>query len=178
MTNTAGKQLGTKALFQQQQQSLNRQAKPGPVIIADGLRTPENIGGLMRLADAMGSRRVVLVDDMRIDISGKKISRIARETEKSIEIDCVSKNEFLHNCSGLQPMIALELTTCAESLLNVKLPEQCSLVIGSERHGISEEILDKCQRAVFIPMYGINGSMNVTHALAIALYEWRKQHAG
>lgn len=178
MTDTVGKQLGTKALFQQQQQSLNRQVKPGPVIIADGLKSPENIGGLIRLADAMGSTKVLLVGDERIDMSGKKISRVARGTDKHIDIQCIPKIEFLGSCGGLQPMIALELTTRAENLLCTDLPEQCSLVIGSERHGISEEVLDKCQRAVFIPMYGINGSMNVTHALAIALYEWRKQHSG
>ena len=178
MTNAAGKQLGTQALFKQQQQSLHRRVKPGPVIIADGLRTPENIGALIRLADAMGSKRVVLVDDEGIDINSKKISRIARGTDKHIEIQSILKQNFLDTCGSLQPMIALELTTRAENLLETDLPEKCSLVIGSERHGISAEILDKCQRAVFIPMYGINGSMNVTHALAIALYEWRKQHTG
>jgi len=178
MTDNAGKQLGTRALFQQQQLSLNRQIKPGPVIIADGLRTPENIGGLIRLADAMGSRKVLLVGDERIDLSSKKISRVSRGTEKHIKIECIPKIEFLSNCGSLQPLIAIELTTRAENLLSTDLPEQCSLVIGSERHGISAEILDKCQKAVFIRMYGINGSMNVTHALAIALYEWRKQHSG
>ncbi|HEY9052502.1 MAG TPA: TrmH family RNA methyltransferase, partial [Gammaproteobacteria bacterium] len=101
-----------------------------------------------------------------------------RGTDKHIEIQSILKQNFLDTCGSLQPMIALELTTRAENLLETDLPEQCSLVIGSERHGISAEILDKCQRAVFIPMYGINGSMNVTHSLAIALYEWRKQHTG
>jgi len=25
-------------------------------------------------------------------------------------------------------------------------------------------------------MFGVNGSMNVTHALAVALFEWRRRH--
>lgn len=176
MTENAGKQLGTHVLFQQQQQSQSKQARPAPVIIADGLRTPENIGGLIRLADAMGSRQILLVDDAESGFSSKKISRIARGTDKHIEIDQVSKQELLGRSADLQPMIAIELTTKAENLLETALPAQCSLVVGSERHGISEEVLGCCQRSVFIPMYGINGSMNVTHALAMVLYEWRKQH--
>ncbi|WP_373693577.1 hypothetical protein [Limnofasciculus baicalensis] len=38
-------------------------------------------------------------------------------------------------------------------------------------------MLEHCQQAVQIPMYGVNGSMNVTHALAIVLFEWRIQHS-
>ncbi len=175
MTENAGKQLGTKALFQQQQQSQTKQARTGPVIIADGLRTPENIGSLIRLADAMGSKRVLLVGE-ETDLSSKKISRIARGTDKHIEIEQIPKQQFLNRSAGLQPLIAIELTTQSENLLETALPTQCSLVVGSERHGISEEVLGCCQRSVYIPMFGINGSMNVTHALAMVLYEWRRQH--
>ena len=176
MTDETGKQWGTSELFELQQASLNKQAKPAPMIIADGLRTPENLGAVIRLADAMGSRRILLVNNEPHETMTRKISRISRGTDRHIEINQVSKSEFLNNCASFQPMIALELTTKAQNLLNTLLPEQCSLVIGSERHGISEEVLEKCQQAVYIPMFGINGSMNVTHALAIMLFEWRRQH--
>ena len=73
-------------------------------------------------------------------------------------------------------MIAIEITSKSTSILNTQLAEQCVLVIGNEKHGIAEDVLNMCSNAVHIPMFGGNGSMNVSHALAIVLYEWRRQN--
>ncbi|TNF35221.1 MAG: hypothetical protein EP315_06250, partial [Gammaproteobacteria bacterium] len=84
MTDKTGTQLDTDTLFQQQRNSTTRLARPAPVIIADGLRTPENIGSVLRLADAMGSRRLILITEEPIDTGSRKLSRIARGAERCI----------------------------------------------------------------------------------------------
>lgn len=48
------------------------------------------------------------------------------------------------------------------------------LVVGNERHGISEELLKKIELKVHINMYGRNSSMNVSQAAGIAFYEISK----
>jgi tRNA G18 (ribose-2'-O)-methylase SpoU len=45
------------------------------------------------------------------------------------------------------------------------------LVIGHEAHGIPKPILDMCQEAMHLPMYGVNTSMNVAMAAGIAVYD-------
>lgn len=173
----AGKQLDSQALYECQQQSNKLSDKEvGPVIIATGLRTPENIASVLRVADAAYSNHVIFISDKNHMIEfTNKIQRLSRNTDKNIAIEQYDVEEFLELYNSLPEMIAVEITTLSENIFRASLPDKCCLVIGSESHGINKQVLDKCQRAVHIPMYGENGSMNVSHALAISLFEWRRQ---
>ncbi len=175
INKNAGKQLDSKYLYKQQKKVIeDGRLKEGPVIIATNLHSPENIGGLLRIADAAGCRKVILINEEKIDF-GKKIQNIARNTEKNIEIIQCDFNEFLKIKDRLHKLVAIEITDSSDNVFNTSLPDICSFVIGNERHGISENILNLCHQAVHIPMYGVNGSMNVIQALAISLFEWRRQ---
>ena len=85
-------------------------------------------------------------------------------------------DEFLDLQSDLPPLVALEITTQSENIYTTThLSENMGLVIGSERHGIPENVLAMCQAAVHLPMMGVNSSMNVAMALGIGLYEWHRR---
>jgi tRNA G18 (ribose-2'-O)-methylase SpoU len=45
------------------------------------------------------------------------------------------------------------------------------LVLGSERHGLSQEIIELADAAVAIPMFGMANSINVATAAAIVLHQ-------
>ena len=174
----AGHQIDSQTLYERQQKinTLPVHHQAAPVIIASNLRTPENIAAVLRLADAAFSNRVIFVNDKNQTIEfNHKIQRLSRNTDKDIQIEQYEVDDFLNMCHQLPDMIAVEITTQSTNILNSDLPDKCSLVIGNESHGIHKQILEKCQHAVHIPMYGKNGSMNVTHALAISLFEWRRQ---
>lgn len=176
--NPAGRQLDTQALRRRQRKAGEATTLcPAPVVIVNGLRTPENIGSILRHCDAAGCKQVVLVD-CDYDAQSKKITRIARSSDQHLHIEALSKREFIERITEWPPLIAIEITTASRDLYASALPEQCGLLVGSERHGIDGELLSLCAAAVHIPMYGINGSMNVSHALTLALYEWRRQRGG
>ena len=173
----AGSQIDSQILYERLQAS-NRDATriPAPIIIAMGLRTPDNIASVLRLADAAYSIRVIFVSNIKDNIEfDKKIQRMSRDTDKNITIEQYNIESFLALCSELPVMIAIEITTQSVDVFDSTLPNECCLVIGNESHGVDQQVLDRCQSAVHIPMYGNNGSMNVTHALAISLFEWRRQ---
>ncbi len=50
-----------------------------------------------------------------------------------------------------------------------------ALVMGAEDHGISPEVLRECDTFVSIPMFGKIGSLNVSVATAVAVYEVVRQ---
>jgi tRNA G18 (ribose-2'-O)-methylase SpoU len=50
------------------------------------------------------------------------------------------------------------------------------LIIGSEREGLSQEILDRLDAVVEIPVYGVPASLNVVTAATMAVYEYCRQH--
>lgn len=173
----AGAQLDSQTLYERQK--ARRAAgtiSPGPAIVAAGLRVPENLGMVLRLADAAGAARVVFVnDDAPIQT---RIRKTARNADTFVPWEICDTETFLEEyVPALRPLIAVELTTRSTNLFETELPEHCTLVVGGEQHGIPDAILPVCERAVHIPLYGVNGSMNVTHALAVAVFEWRRQHS-
>jgi 23S rRNA (guanosine2251-2'-O)-methyltransferase len=158
-TTTPGPQLDGQALYERQKAT--RAASPGPAIIAAGLKAPENMGGVLRLADAAGSRQVWFVGSHDSPASCARLRRTARSCDSFIRWAFCSLDSFLAQSDAFQPLIAIELTTDSRRLFETALPDPCAIVIGSERHGIPGPLLARCRAAVHIPMYGVNGSMNV-----------------
>jgi TrmH family RNA methyltransferase len=61
------------------------------------------------------------------------------------------------------------------SLSQAEFTGDCCIVVGSEGHGISPEILAACAEAVAIPMANAVDSLNVSAATAVFLYEVNRQ---
>ncbi len=176
-SSLAGEKIHSQELYLRQK---TVQPVTGPSIIADNLRTPANIASVFRLADAVAAQQIFFLRDDDGEGSGspehnKTIEKLSRHTT-AIKTCYYSRDEFIAVHESLSPLIAIELTDKASNVFASRLPANCSFVIGSERHGISDKILKHCDSAVCVPMFGSNGSMNVSHALAICLYEWHRQH--
>ena len=82
---------------------------------------------------------------------------------------------FLDIKHRYQHIAALEITDQSRPLHNSDICQIDAVIIGHESTGIRQRVLDICEQAIHIQMYGINGSMNISHALAIFLFEWRRQ---
>ncbi|MEI7769307.1 MAG: TrmH family RNA methyltransferase [Chloroflexales bacterium] len=174
--SASGVQLEGQILYERQRAlRAERRFPPAPQIVAAQLRAPDNIGGVLRLADAAGSDRVVFIGDAGPD--HKRTHRAARSCDALVPWEVCSLAQFLQARGAFRPLIALEITSASGNIFSTQLPADCTFVIGSERHGIPEALLAVCDQAIHIPMYGTNGSMNVTHALGVALFEWRRQQA-
>ena len=57
----------------------------------------------------------------------------------------------------------------------VDFSEPCAIIMGSEDEGVSQELLDKCDRNIRIPMVANFDSLNVSVSTGIVLYEAMKQ---
>jgi tRNA G18 (ribose-2'-O)-methylase SpoU len=171
---TPGEQLAGQLLYERQRALRERlRFPPAPQIVAAQLHAPDNIGAVLRLADAAASSRVVFVGDS--DHDHRRMSKVARSCDALVAWDVYSVERFLDERETFQPLVALEITSTSRAIFTTQLPADCSFVIGNERHGIPAALLAACDQAIHIPMYGTNGSMNVTHALGVALFEWRRQ---
>lgn len=144
------------------------------VIVAENIRTPENTGMIMRLADAFGIEKIFFVGEHAIDLT-TKVKRASRNTYKTMryEFRKDGKSEISELMKAGYQSIALEITQNSQSLynFNADVHEKLVLVVGSERQGISEELLQLCHHHYHIPMFGENSSINVVNALAIGLFK-------
>lgn len=145
-----------------------------PIIIADSLKTPENLGNIIRLADNVGAKKVLFLDiDSNIRLS--KIKKTASSSYQSVLWEFCSLHELNSKIPESYQWIAVETTSDSVNMYRYKLPEKAAFFVGNEKDGIRNDILNNCQQITHIPIIGNNTSLNVSHALAIALFEWQRQ---
>lgn len=136
---------------------------------------PRNVGAAFRLADAAGLSGLILGGTTPRP-PHPKIAKTARSTVGSVNwITTDETTDFLRKRkeAGCQ-LFALEITDESHSLFDlasVGLGEgPIYLIAGNESSGVSQELLDLCDAAVHLPMYGQNTSMNVSVSLGAAVY--------
>jgi len=147
------------------------------VLVADQVLRPTNVGSLLRLADAFGIEKLIL-GGPPIELN-RKVWNTSRATEKVVAfeqtIDTLFELQKLRSEGYL--LMGLEITSTSTPLTKIefKKSQKIALVVGAERYGISENILNILDDCYHIEMYGQNSSMNVAQATSIALYELTKK---
>lgn len=146
-----------------------------PIIIADNLRTPENMGSVLRLAANIGAENVLFIKSISEQYRGWKIKKTASGADEKVKWQFINKDELQNNIPAGYHLIAVETAESSSSLFETKLPEKSAFIIGNEIYGIGEELLSIADYTVYIPIPGVISSLNVTHALGIVIFEWFRQ---
>lgn len=140
-------------------------------ILLQSVEYPANVGSIFRLADGAGVSEMILTG-ITPTPPHPTIEKIGRAKSKNVnwryEKDPLEAANSLKN-EGYQ-LVALELVGEAIPYHVYTYPDRTCLVVGHEDHGLTKAMLDICDSAVFIPMYGKGRSHNVHAALAIVLY--------
>jgi len=145
-----------------------------PIIAAWQIINPENIGNIIRLADNVGAKKVfILGADFHLRLSS--IKKTAGLSFNRVHLSFVTPEEFFGDLDPDYRVIGIETSSDSVNIFKEKLPDKIAFVLGNERHGLPESILEKCRVKVHIPMTGPCKSMNVSHALSVALFEWQRQ---
>lgn len=147
---------------------------PHPTLVADHLMTPDNIGALIRLADNIGASEVCFLgkeDEHRLG----KVRRAAASSRDNIRWYFSDEGNLRRIVPEGKTIVAIETADNATSIYDTRLPEDVAFVVGSESHGLSEDLLSQCDMVVYIPVPGPTRSLNVSHAAAVALFEWQRQ---
>jgi tRNA (guanosine-2'-O-)-methyltransferase len=144
-------------------------------LILDGLGTPANVGGIARSAAAYRVDHVWLAGPTPA-FEEPGVGRTALGTDKYLESTRVATTLEAIAAARAEGyrVLALELTDDALALHEQPPADATCLVIGHEDHGVGKAALAACDGAVYLPMLGKVGSLNVATATAIALYELRR----
>ncbi len=90
----------------------------------------------------------------------------------------ISENDFYSFLNKDFELVVLETCEGSKNIYDEKLPAKTILLAGNESHGLPVEVIEKSKLKVHIPMPGGCKSMNISHALAVAGFEWYRQMAG
>ena len=147
---------------------------PHPMVIADHLMTPDNIGAMIRLADNIGASEVCFLgkeDEHRLG----KVRRAAASSRDNIRWYFSEETDLRKIVPEGKKIVAIETSDNATCIYDTALPDDVAFIVGGERNGLSDDLLAQCDMVVYIPVPGPTRSLNVSHAAAVALFEWQRQ---
>ena len=104
-----------------------------------------------------------------------KVRRAAASSRDNIRWYFSEESDLRKIVPAGKQIVAIETADNATCIYDTQLPENVAFVVGSESYGLSEELLAQCDQVVYIPVPGPTRSLNVSHAAAVALFEWQRQ---
>ena len=145
------------------------------ILVLDGITDVRNLGAIARTAECVGVDAIVVPKkgSAQITSDAMKTSSGALNFLKVCRVDYLDSTISYLNNSGITTVACTEKAT--GSIYDVDYSGPCAIVMGSEEDGISSKVLAKCTQKGSLPMVGKVGSLNVSVASAIALYEVVRQ---
>ncbi|MAQ32121.1 MAG: 23S rRNA (guanosine(2251)-2'-O)-methyltransferase RlmB [Flavobacteriales bacterium] len=144
-------------------------------ILLDRLTDVRNFGSICRSAEAMGVHGVIIpkkesaqINEIAIKASAGSISNINICRENSLD-----KTIQIAKDSGLTIIACSEKSK--QNIFETDLNKPTLIIIGSEKNGISQKLLNLSDYICKIPIKGKTESLNASVAAGIALYEANRQ---
>jgi len=141
------------------------------LLVLDRVGDPGNIGTMLRTADAAGIGGLVLLKGCA-DIYAPKTVRSSMGSLFHIPVlSGVSEQEFVSAAKKAGYDLLVTCLDGADNLYKADLSGRIAFVMGNEAGGVSETLLAKADKRVYIPMAGRAESLNVAMAAGIVMFE-------
>lgn len=155
------------------------------IVIAHNIRSTFNIGSIFRTCEGFGVSKIIISGcspypklvsgDTRLPHISEKLTDQIHKTALGAENMVPFEYQTEPNLNSLKEfgytIVGLEQDSRSVMLNVYKKPEKIALLLGEEVHGITDEMRDKCDDLIEIPMNGKKESFNVSVATGIALYQ-------
>lgn len=155
--------------------SLYEEGRNPFVIALDGLTDTRNFGAIGRTADCSGVDGIVIPERNSVSVTPDAVKTSAGGlfyVPVCRERDMVTAVRMLRD-SGVKVVGATEKG--AVNYTEIDYTGPVAIVMGSEDTGISNEVLRLCDELAAIPMLGNIGSLNVSVAAGVLMYEVVRQ---
>lgn len=149
--------------------------EPPLLVVLDGVEDPQNVGAVVRSAHALGAHGIVIPRDRAAGITAAAAKASAGAVEHCPVAQVTNVAQALE---GLKESGIWTVATAADAdadLAAVDLAGPVAIVLGGEGRGIRPLVRRTCDLSARIPMAGGIGSLNVSAAAAICLYEALRQ---
>ena len=169
-------EISTKRVPEEQIENASRLPM---IVLVDNVRSLYNVGSIFRTSDGAMIEKLILGGFTPYP-PRKEIDKTALGSTKSVPWEYTKHpTEIILSLKERGYKICcLELTDKSIPYSDIKTTDfPICLVIGNEINGVAKEVIELCDLAIEIPMYGIKQSLNVAVAYGIAVFElarlWR-----
>lgn len=139
-------------------------------IFLDDIRSPFNVGSIFRSSESFGVSKIILSQGTALP-SHRRALRSSMGCTDIVPWEV--ENADLRSLQEHKNIFALELN--GEPIDQFEFPDRGIAIIGSEELGVSPDCLKMADNSfgrVSIPLGGIKGSINVSVAFGILMYNW------
>ncbi|HJO39591.1 MAG: 23S rRNA (guanosine(2251)-2'-O)-methyltransferase RlmB [Vicinamibacterales bacterium] len=147
------------------------------LVVLDGIEDPQNVGAILRTAEAAGvdgvvrqSRRAARLDGVAAKASAGAVAHL-----RIAEVVNIARTLEALKAAGVWTVGLDAAGSQRYDQIDLTLPT--AVVLGAEGRGLRRLVRERCDWLVSIPMAGQVSSLNVSVAAGVALFEAVRQRA-
>jgi 23S rRNA (guanosine2251-2'-O)-methyltransferase len=154
-----------------------RRDEPPLLLLLDLLQDVQNLGSLLRTAEAVGVHGAVIQQRRAAGITPATVHASSGAVEHLLVTQVTNLAETIESLKARDVwLVGLEAVRGAKQYDQVDLKGALALVVGSEGKGLRRLVRERCDFLVQLPMCGKVTSLNAAVAGSIVLYEtWRQR---
>ncbi|SRR6056297_371598 len=140
------------------------------------INDPGNLGTIIRIADWFGITKIICSEDT-VDAYNPKVIQSSMGSISRVSIYYKNLKEFIKKVKEETELNIYGTTLSGENIYSTTLKSNSIVVLGSESHGISEELIPLLTKQIRIPKFSKDAaidSLNVSIATGIICAEIRK----
>jgi 23S rRNA (guanosine2251-2'-O)-methyltransferase len=146
------------------------------VLLLDLLKDPQNVGSLLRTAEAVGAHGVVIQRRRAVGITPAVVHASAGAVEHLPVAQVTNLVDAIGRLKGHDVwVVGMEAMPEAQVYTKADLTGALALVVGSEGGGLRRLVRERCDFLVQLPMHGQVASLNASVAGSVVLYEVLRQ---
>lgn len=144
-------------------------------LLLDQLTDVRNFGAIIRTAECTGVSGIIIQKKGAAPVTADTVKTSAGAVFKIpiCKVEHLKDAVYYLQASGVKVVAATEKTN--NTLYNVSFKEPVAIVMGSEDTGIAPSLLKIVDDKAKLPMFGDIGSLNVSVACGVFLYEVVRQ---
>lgn len=150
-------------------------------VVLDRLEDSFNMAAVLRTCEGMGLQDVHIIRNP--DAAFAPNSKVTQGCDKWLDLHL--HRDFKSCLTQLKSngyrVLASAIAPGATSLFELKFDQKIAIVLGNERFGVSEDVLELSDGTFWIPMRGFSQSMNISAAASACItraISWRLEHLG
>ena len=140
------------------------------VIILDHLEDPHNFGAIIRTAESMGVKNIIIPKDRSVSVN-ETVMKCSAGALNYVNIIQVTNLVNAINYLKDHGFFIYGAEADGVNYKKVDYSDKRCLVVGSEGNGIGNLVRKNCDEIVSLPMKGHVNSLNASVAAAILIYE-------